>query len=55
MDISLSKLQDIVKDREDWCAAVHGVAKSRTRLRVTEQQQSNKVFLTFLGIRLLYT
>ena len=32
MDMSLSRLREVVRDRECWCAAVHGIAKSRTRL-----------------------
>ena len=32
MEVSLSELQEMVMDRETWCAAIHGVAKSQTRL-----------------------
>ena len=32
MDMSLSKLMEIVKDREAWCAVVHGITKTQTQL-----------------------
>ena len=41
MDMSLSKLLEMVKEREAWCAAVHGIGKSQTCL-VTEQQQQKQ-------------
>ena len=43
VDVSLSKLREIVRDREDWHAAVHGVGKSQTQLTtcVKTTQHSN--------------
>ena len=39
MDMSLSKLQDIVKDREVWCAAVHGFTKGWTTERLNNKKK----------------
>ena len=46
MDMCLTKLQEMVKDREVWCVAVHGVARSRTRLSDNKPLRVN----TVLGI-----
>ena len=44
MDMGLGRLRQLVMDREGWCTAVHGVAKSRTRLKqLSSSSSSNSV------------
>ena len=43
MDMSLSKLREIVKDREDWRAAVHGSQRVRHDLAIEQQQSLNNI------------
>ena len=56
MDMSLRKLQEMVKDRKPWCAVVHGLAKSEHDLATEQQQQilpeslvvDQSVFINFM-------
>ena len=59
MDTNLSKLQETVKDREVWCAAVHWVAKSQTQTKQLNNicmsiiPKNKRAFLPFLMIRIV--
>ena len=48
MDMSLGGLQELVMDREAWCAAVHGVSKIRTRLSDRTELNNSRMVLHFL-------
>ena len=49
MDVSLSELRELVMDREAWSAEIHGVAKSRTRLKRLSSSLAALSYLLFSG------
>ena len=53
MDMNLNKLQEIVKDREAWRAAVHGIAESWTQLRDNDSSKARVVFITIFKVESL--
>ena len=52
MDMNLNKLQELVMDREAWCAAVHGVAKSLTRLRDCTELTDRSHYLSVTSVHI---
>ena len=51
MDMSLSDLREMVMDREPWCAAIHGIAKSRTRLSDWNELNWTELNIGLYGVR----